>query len=98
MMSQEGKREILESIAKSNGGRLTPELVVAAARDPEHPLHSEFDWDDESAAHQHRLAIARRIIRSVRINVVVQNRVIPVCCYVHDPQAPPKEASLYRPH
>ncbi len=27
-------------------GRLTPDLVVEAARDPAHPLHEEFDWDN----------------------------------------------------
>jgi hypothetical protein len=93
MNSSEQKGQILDAIAKANGGKLTPELVVLAARNPEHPLHGEFDWDDASAAHQHRLSTARAIIRSVRINVVVQNRVVAVFRYVRDPRAQANEQS-----
>lgn len=48
-------------------GKLTPEIVVNVARRPEHPLHSHFDWDDDTAAESWRREQARQLIRSVRI-------------------------------
>lgn len=46
---------------------LTPGLVVDTARDPEHPLHDRFEWDDAIAGENHRREQARRLIRSVKI-------------------------------
>jgi hypothetical protein len=48
-------------------GRLTPPLVVDTARDPAHPLHSSFEWDDEIAGESYRLVQARELIRSITI-------------------------------
>lgn len=48
-------------------GALTPALVVDAARDPQHPLHSRFTWDDTEAAIRWRLAQAGELIRSARV-------------------------------
>lgn len=57
------------AIRKANAGRLTAELVVAAASDPSNPLHRFFEWDDDVAAEQFRLAQARALIRSVYVIV-----------------------------
>lgn len=46
---------------------LTPDLIVDVARDPEHPLHSRFQWDDGLAADSWRKAQAHELIRSVRV-------------------------------
>ena len=46
-------------------GALTPVLIVEAASDPEHPLHSRFDWDDTSAGHKYRLEQAGTLLRVV---------------------------------
>lgn len=51
-------------------GALTPELVVETARDPGHPLHDKFEWDDEVAGERYRLAQARTLIRTVKIRYV----------------------------
>jgi hypothetical protein len=48
-------------------GQLTARLVVDQARDPEHALHSQFEWDDETAAEKYRLDQARELIRKVRV-------------------------------
>lgn len=48
-------------------GALTPQVVVDTARDPHHPLHSRFEWDDGVAAELHRREQARALIRKVRI-------------------------------
>lgn len=42
-----------------------PRAVVQAARDPNNPLHPLFNWNDEDAAEQHRIAQARLMIRSL---------------------------------
>lgn len=48
-------------------GELTAGLVVETAKQPEHPLHSFFEWDDSKAAEQHRIHQAQRLIRKVKI-------------------------------
>jgi hypothetical protein len=55
----------LELLRKRHKGELTPEDVLADAKGHNSPLHSFFEWDDSEAAHQHRLAQARGLIRSV---------------------------------
>lgn len=77
----------LRALADANGGRLVPEAVVDAARDPDSPLHSHFTWDDTEAARQHRINQARVLIRTVRIDVKTTNYVIQAPAYVRDPAA-----------
>ncbi len=48
-------------------GRLTPPLVVEEASDPQHPLHSRFEWDDSIAGPKYRERQAADLIRSVRV-------------------------------
>lgn len=59
----------LESIRRANAGSLTPAAVVDAARDPTHPLHPAFCWDDTEAAERWREQQARVLINSVRVVV-----------------------------
>lgn len=59
-------RSVLLQIREARGA-LTPAAVVDTARDPTHPLHSRFEWDDAVAAEAHRRAQAAKLIRSVRI-------------------------------
>lgn len=47
--------------------KLTPALVVDIARDPEHPLHSRFQWNDAVAGEAWRRQQAHELIRSVRV-------------------------------
>lgn len=46
---------------------LTPQVVVDEARDPAHPLHSRFEWDDTVAGEAYRRQQARELIRSAKI-------------------------------
>lgn len=62
-------------------GKLTAELVVEAARDPDSPLHSAFTWDDAEAARERRLEQARSLIRSVVI--LKQEDKEPRCVFVN---------------
>jgi len=83
--------EKLAEIAELNGGRLTPNLVLEEAKDPDSVLHGLFEWDDTFAAHQHRLFQARQIITSVRVVITTENKKISTVYYVRDPEADPTE-------
>lgn len=50
-------------------GALTPRAVVDAARHPDAPLHSWFQWDDGKAAEAYRIEQARRVIRVAVVTV-----------------------------
>lgn len=91
-MNQEQKLAVAERLSQimQRDGRVTPEAVVDDAKDPSSPFHSTiFREDDAEAAYQHRLELARGLIRSVRVNVTVDNRVVSVVGYVHDPSSSP---------
>lgn len=51
-------------------GRLTAAVVLDEARDPAHPLHGRFTWDDSAAAESWRKHQAQELIRSVRVRYV----------------------------
>lgn len=89
-MTKEQKEAIakrLEKLASLNGGRLTPDAVLQDARSKSSPLHDQFEWDDSEAAKQWRLSQARELIRSVRIEIQTETRIVSTVCYVRDPAA-----------
>lgn len=59
-------RELLQGIYDQQG-KLTPALVVQTARDPEHPLHERFEWDDSVAAEKWRLEQGHQLITTCRL-------------------------------
>jgi len=59
--------DLLLSIRSANGGVLTPEAVVDAARDSTHPLHSRFEWDDSVAAEKYRREQAHVLIQKAKV-------------------------------
>lgn len=61
---------LFEKIREAEGGRLTPDAVVEAARKPRSPIHREFEWSDKKAAREHRLEVARKLCRGLRVEVV----------------------------
>lgn len=87
-MQSQQLQQVLEEIAAKTGGILKPEVVVGEAADPRHPLHDRFEWDDAKAGHAHRVEQARELIRSVRVEVIVQKRRISTVFYVRDPSLP----------
>jgi hypothetical protein len=53
----------LEALADSEA-RIAPERVVTWARlHPSSALHAAIPWDDQAAAHAHRLSVVRRLIQ-----------------------------------
>lgn len=57
----------VEAIRAKHGGNCTDADVVEAAKVKRHTLHKLFEWDDSKAAHAHRLAQARAVLRSLRV-------------------------------
>lgn len=83
--------KVVKSLEREDG-RLLPSDVVEAARDPRSVLHSHFEWDDSKAAHEHRLAQARALIRTIKVEVTVRSVPLSVVGYVRDPSAETKES------
>lgn len=71
---------------KNENGQVDPEILVEQARDPKHPFHDQFEWDDAIAAHEHRKEKARQLIKSLKSIVVYEEKVIAVPYYVSDPR------------
>ena len=77
---------------KDSDGRVTPEAVLKAAESESSPLHAYFEWDNDVAAHEHRLNQARDLIRQVRFTITYEDRSYKVPRYVSDPRV---EKSAY---
>ncbi len=77
---------------EDRAGKLTPEQVIEAAADESSALHGCFTWDDSEAAAKYRLDEARELIRSVRIETVIEERTIRSVAYVHDPRREQNES------
>lgn len=70
-------------------GRLTPGLVVKAAKNVKSPLHAQFTWDDSVAGHQWRLQQARNLINGVMVSFQTSEMSLRSVAYVRDPTADP---------
>lgn len=82
--------EELDRVRQTYGVHVTAEQIVEAASDPANPLHDAFPWDDEKAAHEHRLSVARLLLRSVRVVIVTPERKeIEVGAFVSTPREKP---------
>jgi len=75
-------------------GRLTPEAVVTAARNPKSPLHGCFTWSIRQAAQKRWLDEARELIRSVRIEVRTTEWTVEIPRYVRDPASAPRQGYI----
>ena len=62
-------KEEVEAIRKANGGFLTPEKLVQAAKSKDSYLHRFFTWDDSRAAQLYRLDQARHLVRRIYIEI-----------------------------
>jgi len=78
------KTEIIQELEivrkNASDGILRAEDVVEYARDESTSLHSRFEWDEATAAHDHRVWQARKII-SVAVTMIPQSS-NPVRAYV----------------
>ncbi len=85
----------LYKLAESNDGRLTADIVVAAAKKKNSPLHAYFEqrgaWDQAEAQKRYCVVIARELIRSVRIEVTTTEYSVRAPAFVRDPSAAPRQ-------
>ncbi|HYF57309.1 MAG TPA: hypothetical protein VEA41_23880 [Salinarimonas sp.] len=65
--------EELDRLRTRHNGQLTPETVVAQARDPKSSLHPHFEWDDSAAAEKWRESQAGQLIRSLTVDITRSN-------------------------
>lgn len=88
MTKLEEKARAIAAVADKRTGRVSPQDVVEAARDPASPLHNEFAWDDAEAARLHRLDVAKRLIREVKLVITYDSVKVAAPYYVSDPRDP----------
>lgn len=70
-------------------GKVDPWKLLEAARDPRHPCHEDFTWDIEQAASERWWDQARKLIRTCKCQILVDEDVTePVCQYVSSPDEP----------
>lgn len=54
-------------------GEVSAEVFLESARSEKSEMHTLFEWDDKEAAEKYRMAQARMIISSIRVNVVSED-------------------------
>lgn len=54
--------------------KVSPSIVLELAKDPNHPLHNFFEWDNETASNKYRLIQARELINSIIIEVINEQK------------------------
>jgi hypothetical protein len=57
----------IEKLKNINGGVVSPEQIVAAAKDTTHALHPIFEWDDQKAAAGYRRIIATKMLSAIEV-------------------------------
>ena len=75
-------------------GRITGRMFVNAAKNPKHPCHHEFIWDNKKAADIQRIDRANELIRYVTVVVIDRTQKIVAPCYVRDPMKRGNEAGM----
>lgn len=55
---------------KNEFGSLTPESLLEYSKDASSIFYPLFEWDNEAAAHKHRLQQARLLINNVKITII----------------------------
>lgn len=73
--------------ALERDGRFTSQDLVDAARNKKHPMHSDFEWDNEIAGEAHRRSQARGYISAVRVQFNTTTKLVTAIGYVRDPEA-----------
>lgn len=83
------KRKLVEARMRhlARTGRYTPDDVLRDAENPKSPLHDQFEWDDAKCGRMYRLEQARELIRSIRIDFRIEQRIVSTVRYVKDPSS-----------
>jgi hypothetical protein len=89
MSLSDDQREFIKSLADA-AGNIEPASVVEAARDPDSPIHELFQWNETLAAQQQWVDTAKRLIRFVKLEIIIERETVIAPYYVVDPDRPPK--------
>ena len=68
-------------------GTVTNQIFLDEARDPSHPFHEHFQWDDTIAANEYRLDQVKLIFRSVPAQVRMREGTVRSVAFVEVPSA-----------
>lgn len=89
MKASELRAELLKIADRE--GRLEAETVVAHATPEDHPLHPQFEWNNDKAGHKYRVDQARRLIQSVHVVYRPRNEGTTIAqIFVRDPSRDPQ--------
>ena len=69
MIDNPKRDELLDLLVRH--GKITTEIVVDAAKDPDNVLHTSFEWDDSIAGHEYRLGQATHLIERYEIRIEI---------------------------
>lgn len=83
-LSKKELRQQAVAACADRSGRITPERVWQAARDPQHVLHNEFEWNVKKAAEQQWCETASRLIREFKFTVIIEKKKYLAPYYVSD--------------
>lgn len=78
-------RQAIIALSDENGV-VTPRAVFEAARSPNSVLHDQFEWDGEKAVVELGLQRAAALIRTVKVQVVVDSVKVVAPFFVNDPR------------
>lgn len=59
--------EAIEKLKSINGGVVSPEQIVDAAKNTMHTLHPIFEWNDKKAAAGYRRMIAAKMLSAIEV-------------------------------
>lgn len=67
----ENDAELIGSFLETNfpNGEINPEDLLRLATPKSSPIHDYFEWSDAKAAHEYRLDQARKLIRSIVVEI-----------------------------
>ena len=84
--------EVLKHL-ESRAGRLSPPDVIKEAESPDSLLHEFFEWDDTIAGDKYRMEQARKLIRRVKFEVIIDEVTVRSVRYISEPVV--DEESMY---
>jgi hypothetical protein len=65
--------ERIRELYDLNNGTVTPDMVIEDAKNPDSPLHGEFNWNVDEVAMQAWRDKARRLIRRVKVVIETED-------------------------
>jgi DNA-binding NarL/FixJ family response regulator len=80
-------QQAMRAFSEKHGGRFTAEMLVEEARaNPTGPFYKYFEWDIAKAAWNYWVDQARALIRSIRVDIVIEDKEYRLAEFVHDPE------------